>query len=132
MLLAMQVVTAAVLERDGLILLARRKTGRSAGKWEFPGGKLEPGETPEACLRRELAEEFGIVAEVGALVGEAAIDAGPSGPRLRAYRVRWLAGDLVPQDHDQVAWAAPAALLAYDLLPADVVIARQLGAAAAR
>ena len=57
----MRQVTAAVLVRDGKVLIAQRKRGNAlAGKWEFPGGKLEPGETSEACLRRELLEEFGV------------------------------------------------------------------------
>ena len=65
--MAMQKVTAAVIEKDGKILIARRKRDDSqAGKWEFPGGKLEAGETPEACLKRELREELGIETEVGA------------------------------------------------------------------
>lgn len=62
----MKQVTAAVIEKDGRVLIAQRKTGDAlAGKWEFPGGKLEPGETPEACLRRELREEFGVETEIG-------------------------------------------------------------------
>jgi 8-oxo-dGTP diphosphatase len=58
-------VTAAVIEREGQVLIARRGEGRAlAGKWEFPGGKIEPGETPEQCLVREVREEFGIEAEI--------------------------------------------------------------------
>jgi mutator protein MutT len=54
-------VTAAVLEKDGRIIIAQRKSkDHLAGKWEFPGGKIEPGETPEECLARELNEEFNI------------------------------------------------------------------------
>ena len=64
-----QIVTAAVIERDGHILIAKRRQGsRFAGKWEFPGGKLEKGETPEQCLKRELQEELEIVTVVGDLI----------------------------------------------------------------
>ena len=62
------IVAAAVIERDGYVLIAKRKQGwHEAGKWEFPGGTLEEGETPEQCLKRELQEELAIVTEVGAL-----------------------------------------------------------------
>jgi hypothetical protein len=67
---------------------------------------------------------------VGAFVIETTAGQAPRGIRLRAYAVQWMAGELVPQDHDQVAWVAPAALLGYDLLPADVPIAQQVQAAA--
>lgn len=61
------VVLAAVIEEDGAFLLTRRLKGTHlAGTWEFPGGKREPGESDEACLRRELDEELGVSAEVGA------------------------------------------------------------------
>ncbi len=60
------VVLAGVIEQDGAFLLTRRLKGSHlAGTWEFPGGKREPGESHEACLRRELEEELGVSAEVG-------------------------------------------------------------------
>ena len=59
------VVIAAVVERDGRFLVTRRPTGTHlSGYWEFPGGKCEPGETHESCLRRELQEELGVAADV--------------------------------------------------------------------
>ena len=62
-------VTAAIIRRPGQILLARRQAGgHLAGHWEFPGGKIEDGEPPEECLARELEEEFGVAAEVGAFI----------------------------------------------------------------
>ena len=64
-------VTAAVIEREGRVLVARRRGGdRFAGLWEFPGGKIEPGEAPRDCLRREILEELGLDVEVGASLGE--------------------------------------------------------------
>ena len=60
-------VTAAVIEREGRFLVTRRLEGTHLpGYWEFPGGKCDPGETPEACLARELREELGIDARIGA------------------------------------------------------------------
>jgi 8-oxo-dGTP diphosphatase len=60
------IVTAAIIERDGLILITRRQAGTHlAGVWEFPGGKCDPGESLDACMRRELREELGIDAVVG-------------------------------------------------------------------
>lgn len=61
------IVLAAIVERDGSFLVTRRLDGTHlAGLWEFPGGKCEPGETHEACLARELAEELGVGSRVGA------------------------------------------------------------------
>ena len=71
-------VAAGIIQReDGKILLARRKPGSHlAGYWEFPGGKIEEGESPEECLERELLEELGIVTKTGAFVAESVYDYG--------------------------------------------------------
>jgi 8-oxo-dGTP diphosphatase len=116
----MLVAAAIIVRADGAMLIARRAVGRShAGLWEFPGGKLEPGETPEACLARELREELGIVVEVGAYVA-----AGVAGQiTLLGYRARIVTGELSLSDHDAVAWVLPADLAAYPMPPADLPIA---------
>lgn len=116
-------VTAAVLEKDGRILIARRKRGsRLAYKWEFPGGKLEQGETPEECLRREMQEEFGIDVSVGAFVGRS-LHSYPHGEiDLRAYRVKHLSGEFTLHDHEEIRWVELSELPSYDFSDADVPI----------
>jgi 8-oxo-dGTP diphosphatase len=62
------VVACALIDADGRVLISKRPEGKAlAGLWEFPGGKLEPGETPEACLVRELREELGIMTKAACL-----------------------------------------------------------------
>lgn len=120
-------VTAGIIERDGKVLLARRGPGSHlAHKWEFPGGKIEPGETPEACLARELREELGIQTRVGELVVTTTHDYGHGPIELQAYRVEILAGQPEPREHEALAWVPLAALLDYDLALADLPIARSL------
>jgi len=119
-------VTAALLLENGQVLLGRRKSGiRHAGKWEFPGGKVEPGETPQAGLARELREEFDIEAVVGDLFAETVYHYNRGPVRLQAFFVRRM-GTLTPVDHDRIAWVSPHSLLDYDLLPADVPLAKKL------
>jgi 8-oxo-dGTP diphosphatase len=121
-------VTAAILRRpDGAVLVARRAPGRRlAGQWEFPGGKIEPGETPEACLARELDEELGITVTVGQHVATSHHDDGELAVELMAYECRLVSGELELVDHDAVAWVAPARLRDYALAVADVPIAEAL------
>lgn len=127
------VVTAAVLQReDGRVLLARRAPGRAeAGLWEFPGGKVEPDETPEDSLRRELREELGLEVGVGELLATCEGRTGSGRPlRLLAYRVACqgplpaLHGGL--PDHDAVVWAAPEALRDYPMPPVDEGVVRAI------
>lgn len=119
----MKRVTAAVLEKDGKILLAQRKRGDAlAGKWEFPGGKLEPGETPEACLRRELREEFGVETEIGAFVCSSEFEYKHAKIELLVYRARHLSGEFRLNDHDAIAWVRPEELAGYDLASADIPV----------
>lgn len=103
-----RIVTAAVVERDGKVLVARRRKGLVAeGLWEFPGGKLEPGEDPRRGLERELAEELG----VGARAGDPLCTVPFSGPlasfELLVFRTELLSDDFRPTDHDEIAWLAP-------------------------
>jgi 8-oxo-dGTP diphosphatase len=118
----MRQVTAAVIERDGRILLARRKGGALAGKWEFPGGKLEPGETPEACLRRELMEEFGVDTEIGAFVCSSKFEYKHLPIELLVYRASHLSGEFRLTDHSAIEWVKPEDLSKYDLSSADIPV----------
>ena len=111
------VVGAAVL-REGRLLAARRTTPpEAAGRWELPGGKVEPGETPEAAVVRELREELGCtVAVTGWLEGEE-----PIGDRyvLRVALARLVEGEPAPVEHDRVRWLAPDELDDVDWLEPD-------------
>jgi 8-oxo-dGTP diphosphatase len=123
----MMKVAAAFLVHKDKVLIARRKTPpRLAGKWEFPGGKIEPGETPEACLTRELEEEFGITVKVGEFLADSVHRHDKGAFHILAYHTTWLAGQIVPVDHDRCAWAGPHNLLEYNLLPADIELAESL------
>ena len=123
-----QIVTAAVIEKDGNILIAKRKQGsRFAGKWEFPGGKLEKGETPEQCLKRELQEELDITAEVGDLFCSSEYSYTPEFTiRLLAYRATVISGVFNLNDHEEIRWVKPADLANYDFPEADRPIVEQL------
>ncbi|RRJ84236.1 NUDIX domain-containing protein [Aestuariirhabdus litorea] len=116
-------VTAAIIERGGKVLAARRPPGDPlAGFWEFPGGKLEAGETHRQCLRRELEEELGVECEVGDFVLSNPHTYGDKQVRLHAYCVRLVAGEPQPRDHDRLCWLEPAALMALQWAAADIPI----------
>ena len=120
-------VTAAVIEKDGKILIAKRKAGeRLGGKWEFPGGKMDPRETPEECLRRELKEELDIDAEIGEFICSTRFRYWLVPLELLVYKARYLAGELKALDHDEIAWVRPSELDRYDFVKADVSVVRKL------
>ena len=116
----MQKVTAAVIEKEGRILIARRKAAdRFGGLWEFPGGKLEPGETPEAGLRRELLEELGIETDVRTFIGAFPFRSSRLSIELLAYRASIQRGELRPIDHDKILWVLPGELPGYEFTEPD-------------
>ena len=121
----MKQVTAAIAIQDGKVFLARRAPDQAlAGRWEFPGGKIEEGETPGQCLRRELWEEFNVDDDVKHFVIEGVYEY-ESGPiQLLAYAVEFGGGEFCLRVHDKIAWAGLDQLLDYDLLPADVPVAQ--------
>ena len=123
----MQTVTAAILAKDGKILIARRPaSSRLANKWEFPGGKIEAGETPEACLARELKEELDIEVSIGAFLGESVYHYRHGSIRLLAYQTYWDTGEIDPKDHDEIKWVSVAELDCYEFAPADVPFVQRL------
>jgi mutator protein MutT len=120
-------VTAAVLIREGRVLAARRPAGTArGGLWELPGGKVEPGETRQACLARELREELGIEVEVGPPLASVTHDYADLRVHLHAFRCRWISGTLAPAEHDRIRWLAPAELASVSWSAADRPIVEQL------
>jgi len=108
-------------------LIARRPaTDRLANKWEFPGGKVEEGESPEACLARELNEELGIEVRIGSFLGESCYHYEHISIRLLAYRVCWIAGDLHPRVHDEIRWVSLDQLDHHEFAPADIPFVEKL------
>ena len=123
-----KIVTAGVIERDGLILIARRKHGKMhVGNWEFPGGTLEEGETYEECLERELKEELGITARVGELfcISEYRYSSRLT-IRLLAFRAQVVSGVFTLNEHDEMQWVRPADLPGYTFPEADRAIVEKL------
>ena len=122
------VVVAAVIERDGLVLIGQRKPGKwHALKWEFPGGKVEPGESPDAALGRELEEELGIRAEIGDPIADYAYQyPGRSAIRLIFYGVTQITGVIENREYHDLRWEKRERLPEYDFLEGDVDFVRIL------
>lgn len=116
----MLIVSAAVIERDGRVLVCQRRPEAHNGlKWEFPGGKLEPGESPEAALQRELREELAIETHVGRVIDAVWHHYPDREVLVLFYRCRIAAGEPATVDCNAVAWARPEALPGYDFAGAD-------------
>ena len=128
-------VTAGILIKNNHVFCARRGPGKHlAGHWEFPGGKLKPGEGPEACLVRELEEELSIKVRVTDFICESIHDYGDKMVRLLAYRVQRLISSGVYQggaiqedkivlcDHDAMDWVPVRDLRSLNWAPADLAV----------
>ncbi len=121
-------VAAAIIVRDGRVLMGRRAPGQNlAGCWEFPGGKLEPGETAQQCVERELAEELAVDCVAGAIMMAHLHHHDGGAINLIAVRARMTGDDWRLSVHDAVEWVGPAALAGLKLAPADIAIAAAVG-----
>lgn len=120
-------VTCAIIEHEGKILICQRSaTMKLPLKWEFPGGKIEAGESRADCLRREIREELGLDIEVGAEL-TAVTHAYPNFEiTLYPFRCTVTAGELMLAEHAQALWVSPAELQGYDWAEADVPIVNDL------
>jgi 8-oxo-dGTP diphosphatase len=127
------VVAAALIAPGPLILMQQRKvSGAFGGLWEFPGGKVEAGESPESALLREIEEELGIGLDPGALVpltfaSDPVLPPGVRQPHvILLYTCRLWSGEPRCLDAEAIAWIAPDALMALPMPPLDVPLAEAL------
>jgi len=113
-------VVGAALVRDGRVLAARRvQPSELAGGWEFPGGKVEPDESPQAALVRECLEELGVTIAVGDRLGEAS----DGSIRLTLYAATLIDGEPQPlEDHDELRWLSADVLHDVPWLPIDLAL----------
>jgi 8-oxo-dGTP diphosphatase len=117
------VVACALLDEDGRVLLTRRPQGKPmAGLWEFPGGKVDAGETPEVALIRELREELGITVQARCLAPLTFASHGYDSFHLLMplYICRRWEGDVEPLEGQEIAWVRSDKLQSYEMPPADV------------
>jgi len=122
-----RIVAAAVLRRNGRVLIARRpEGGLLGGLWEFPGGKREPGESLQACLRRELREELGIRVEVRESLGAFQHAYSHFSVTVHAFACKLRGGAPKALEHTRIAWIALGRLSAYPMGKVDRAIARRL------
>jgi 8-oxo-dGTP diphosphatase len=121
-------VVAGVIERDGRILICQRAPGkRHALKWEFPGGKVEPGEDPHQALARELDEELGIRATIDREIARYPYSYPGRAPILLIFfRVTAFEGEVVNREFAGMVWEPPNRLPEYDFLEGDVEFVRTL------
>jgi 8-oxo-dGTP diphosphatase len=127
---ALRFVAAALIVRGDQVLICQRKAGSAMGlKWEFPGGKIEAGESPQQALRRELDEELGIQAEVGPRMAHVRHTYRSGGAvDLEFFAVYSFAGEIINHIFEDVRWVALKELPSYDFLAADRDLIRDLAA----
>lgn len=114
-------VVGAVIIRVGLVLCAQRGAGgRLAGLWEFPGGKIEAGESPAAALEREIAEELGCTIEVGAPITTTTHEYEFGTVNLTTFYCQLTSGTPTTSEHAAIRWLRPADLATIEWAPADV------------
>jgi len=120
-------VTAAILNHDNRILIAQRgEQDTLAGKWEFPGGKIEDNETPQQCLIREMKEEFGIDVAIKGFFAENTHHYEKEAIQLLAYHAVWKGGTFSLNAHAAIKWVLLNELQKFEFAPADKPLVEKL------
>lgn len=117
---------AAIIVHEGKILATQRGYGEWKGGWEFPGGKVEPGETPEIALKREIKEELDLAIEVGDLFDVVEYDYPEFHLSMQCFLCKIEAGGLVLKEHLAAKWLTKDLLSSLEWLPADEGVIRKL------
>ena len=114
-------VVAGIIYKEDKILITRRKEGKHlAGYWEFPGGKIEKGESPETSLIREIKEELSIEIAVQNHLADSVFDYKEKQIELKGYYAQYISGEVYLVDHDAFEWVYPSELKDYIFAPADI------------
>lgn len=119
-------VVAAIIHEDGKIFATQRGYGEFAGGWEFPGGKLEKGESPEHALIREIQEELNTTIEVGELIETVEYDYPTFHLKMYCYLCQRVSGQLDLLEHSAAKWLTKETLTSVDWLPADIAVVEKL------
>ena len=120
-------VAAAIIIKDQQVLITRRAKGQNlSGKWEFPGGKIEEGETAQKCIERELREELSIKSKASEIFGEFIYNYNTGGIKLIGVITELINDSFVLSVHDKIEWVDIENLLSYDLAPADIPVANKI------
>lgn len=121
-------VVAALIKKNNDVLIARRSTGDEnvLGKWEFPGGKVEPNETEEHAIEREIKEEFELDIKANKYITNNVCEYPTKTVDLRLYECEYISGEFKLHDHSEYKWVNINELLNYDLAPADIPLAKYI------
>ena len=112
-------VVAAIIQRDGAYFATQRGYGEFEGMWEFPGGKIEPGETPKDALKREIQEELGLDITIDNFLCTTNYDYPSFHLTMHCYLCRVEAGEIELREHKSASWLRPEELGGVEWLPAD-------------
>ena len=121
-------VVAALIEKDGKYLIARRATGDEnvLGKWEFPGGKVEPNEDELSAIEREIREEFELEVKAVKFLVNNVCEYPSKIVDLRLYECKYVSGEFKLHDHHEIKWVTKEDIINYDFAPADIPLAEEV------
>ncbi|MFP7416040.1 (deoxy)nucleoside triphosphate pyrophosphohydrolase [Priestia filamentosa] len=121
-----KVVAAIIKDKDKILIAQRNSKDHLAGKWEFPGGKIEPDETPEECLAREIREELRLDVEIGSFYDDNIYGSKDQAIHLLFYWAEVINGEVTAVVHDDVKWITIKEVARFDFAPADIPIVKRL------
>ena len=119
-------VVAALIKKENKILIAKRSTGDLIGKWEFPGGKVEPNEDEAHAIEREIFEEFELKIKATNFITNNICEYPTKTIDLRLYKCEYIEGNFKLHDHSEYKWVDKDEILKYDLAPADIPLAKYI------